>query len=150
MRVEIKNTDDYIVELSKRIDRLEAGGKPMASLSPVGSVTVSLGANGFEDDLAATLSWSNPDVLAIPKGIPAFSIYVDQDANEDYAYPYGNSLSTGQKNLEFTHFINANFISGNQNKTRVTFSLRNRDGSSHTYYVYVRWVYLAGGSGAGV
>lgn len=145
--IQIKRVEDYIAELSRRIDRLEAGGKPMAGISPIGKVSFTLASGAFEDDIAATLAWSNPDVLANPKGTPQFSIYVDTDEDENYAWPYGLSLNAGQKDLEFDWFLNANFAVGNTNKNRVTFSLKNRDSNSHTYHIYINWLYLTGGSG---
>lgn len=148
MIIKQNNLSDYIVLLSKRIDRLESGGKPMAGTSDVASATIPINA-GLSSVLSVTLSWQNTDITASLKGTPEFSVYVDTDNDGDYEWPDGGSLSAGQKNMQLEWFHQLSYNQNNPGKDRIKVKLKNLDSGNHTYYLYVRWVYLTGASSSG-
>lgn len=143
-----KKLEDYIASINRRLNKLETGAKPMVGTSDVGTFSATLGANAALNDVAITLSWDDTDIIANPKGDPIFSIYVDTDNTASFEWPFGSSLTSGQRNLRFQYFRNLAYIQNNPNSTRTTMRLQNLDSSSHTYYVYVMWNYITGGSGS--
>lgn len=143
-----KKLEDYIVSINRRLNKLETGSRPMAGITNVGTFSVTLGAGASLSDIAVTLSWTNPDILANPMGHPLFSIYVDTDNVGSSEWPFGSALNSGQRNLRFQHFLNLAYIQAHPNETRTTMRLVNLDSNSHTYYVYITWNYLTGGSGS--
>jgi len=146
--IEEKEIWDYIGALKQRIDRLETGGKPMIGRSGIGGALIELDPSEEIGSIAATLSWNETDVVVTPNGIPYFAIFVDNDNDPAYLWPSGVSLSSGQKNLEFDWFLDADDFDSNGNRTRVRVRMKNNDGSAHDYYFYVIWTYMKGGSGS--
>lgn len=148
MIIEQQTIDTVIASILRRLSKLETGGKPLVGRSGVAGALVSLNAGVEIMSIAATLSWTDPDVTAIPKGNPYFAIYVDNDGDSAYLWPSGASLSSGQKKLEFDWFLDADDFDSNSNRTRVRVRLKNTDSGSHNYYFYVIWAYIQGGSGS--
>lgn len=143
-----RTLNDYLNDLTNRISRLETGGRPISAISDLAWADIPLTAGADITGLAATLSWSNPNILVNPSGIPYISIYVDTDDDPAYLWPSGVSLSAGQKNLQFDWFMSLYDLQNDTNESRVRIYLKNNDSNSHTYYFYLRWLYVAGGSGS--
>lgn len=147
--VKLKTLSDYIAGLKKRIDRLESGGKPLAGLSPSATASFTLAGGVSANDIAVTLAWTNADVITNPKGDPNFTIYVDTDNDAAHEWPFGSSLTSGQRNMRFDWFRSWRYLLDNPAKNRAILRISNLDGSSHDYYLHVNWIVLKGGSGAG-
>lgn len=145
--IEKKQIDDYISDISQRLDRLETGGKPITGVSGLATGTFTLAA-GEDIDLGAQLEWSNPDITAQPHGVPYLGVYVDTNNDDDFIWPYGSSLSSGQKNVTIIEFMNLFHLKDNPNKSRVLWYFKNNDSSSHTYYIEAQWTYSTGSSGS--
>lgn len=143
-----KGVWDYIADLVQRISRLETGGKPMVEQSDSAKGSFPISANSRNDNIAVTLSWEDSTIEVPPKADPQFTIYVDNDANPNYEWPFGSSLSSGQKKLVFDWFLNRRYMVSNPGSTRVTIIMENQDSSPHTYYFYINWTYLVGSSGS--
>jgi hypothetical protein len=146
--IQRKQLEDIIINMERRLARLETGGRPMAGLSGDATGTFALAGNTAQDNIAITLAWDDPDIQAQPKGDPYITIYVDTDNDSAYEWPYGASLSAGQKNMEIEMFKNWLYLKNNPNQSRVSMRIANRDSGSHTYYLHVAWVYLKGASGS--
>lgn len=144
-----KTLEDYIAILKRKIDRLEAGGKPMVGISPVSSTgEIILAAGADIGGIAATLSWANANVLTNPKATPHVAIYIDNDEDNDYLWPSGVGLSSGQRNLQADVFMDLLDLVNNPERTRARLYLRNKDSSQHSYFVYIAFTYMTGGSGS--
>jgi hypothetical protein len=146
--VDNKKLEDIIIDLARRLRRLETGGKPLAGNSTPASGLIALAAGADITGLAATLSWVNPNVRAVMGAVPYFKIYVDNDNNDAYLWPSGASLSSGQKNLEVVPFLDLDYLQDFPYQARFRMYMKNRDSGAHNYYVYVGWTYSTGGSGS--
>lgn len=95
------------------------------------------------------------------KVLTEMSIYVDTDADPNYLWPTGPSLTGSQKNLIVTVLpqlvgsdIAPNTEGGSTvsaanvgrtlglNEQRIGFNLRNQSADTHTYYCYLRFVVI--------
>lgn len=136
---------DILADLSRRVDNLETGGKPIVDLTSRASASFTL-ASGADTTLAVTLSWTDSTVTTYPKGLPHFSLYIDNDDNGAYFYPDGVSLSSGQLDTFVYWQLDDNDQKSNQYRSRAVYYIRNDDSVSHDYYFYVRWLYVTGGA----
>lgn len=140
--------EDTIIQILRRIKRLETGAKPAVGISGRGSTgALVVGAGADLTGLAVTLSWVDTNVLVNPGAMAYVEVYVDNDNNPAYQWPSGVSLSSGQKNLQFDQFMDGAFLASDPNKSRWRAYLKNLDSGSHTYYIYITFVYNTGGSG---
>lgn len=79
------------------------------------------------------------------KAWPEINIYVDVDGGVDNLWFGGDSVTSDDANLQlgFIQHIGTSSLSGlSSNQARAHGIITNRDSSSHTYYIYVRWIYL--------
>lgn len=146
--VQNKKLEDIIVELSRRLRRLETGGKPLAGPAAPASGTIPIAAGAELTGLAATLAWLNVNVESVLHAVPYFKIYVDTNANDAFLWPSGVSLSAGQRNLELVPFMDRKYLEDNPFQARFRLYMKNRDSAPHTYYVTIGFTYNTGGSGS--
>lgn len=146
--VERKKLEDIVVDLMKRLRRLETGGKPLAGNSNPAQGTIPLSAGGDITGVSATLAWVNANVQAVLGAVPYFKIYVDNNNNDSYLWPSGVSLSAGQRNLTLVPFLDLDHLQDSPYQARFRLYMKNNDGSAHTYYLTVGWTYSTGGSGS--
>lgn len=139
---------DILAQLSRRIDTLETGGKPMLGLTASGSLSITLAAGVDSTAIGSTISWTNPNVTAPMNGIPYLALYVDTDNVATHLWPVGTSLTSGQRNVDFRWFLDQRYLSQFNNQTRTRIYLKNNDSGSHTYYLYIQWIFMQGGSGS--
>lgn len=137
---------DVLTKLSNRIARLERGGRPLAAVSEITSLAVITLAAGVSANFTAELEWPNPDVPAVLGAVPYIRIYVDVDGEEDNLFPNGSALTSGQKNLQLTGFLDLNELNAAENKSTFRGVIKNNDSISHSYYIDVAFTYLAGAS----
>lgn len=72
--------------------------------------------------------------------VPAIDVYIDTDSDAGYLYPIGTSLSSAQRAMTISAKLD--LTKADSNPASITISGRNYDGSSHTYYIYVRCAYF--------
>ena len=76
---------------------------------------------------------------------PQINIYVDTDGAIDSLWFRGADVTLTDANLQlgWVQLINTQTYSGlGSNQAVMQGILTNRDTSSHTYYIYVRWLYM--------
>ncbi len=77
---------------------------------------------------------------------PQINIYVDTDGALDSLWFKGDDIGAGAEallSLGFVQLINTPSRSGiGSNQAQMQGIFINRDSGSHTYYVYVRWLYM--------
>lgn len=78
------------------------------------------------------------------------SVYVDTDANSNYLWPTGTSLTTSQKQLTMTtlnNIIGSTDVPNELEPDQVRYGCRlvNNSADTHTYYVYVRFLFIRQG-----
>lgn len=147
--IEIKTIKDHLVDIHRRISKLESGAKPNVGIANRGSTgAINLTAGADITGLAATLTWNNTDVQSVIGAVPYISIYVDNDLTAAYMWPSGVSLSAGQKNLYVVGFMDDTHLASNPTSARYRLYLKNNDSSTHNYYVYINFTYAKGGSGS--
>ena len=93
--------------------------------------------------IALTLTANDANVII---AWPQINVYIDTagGARDDLWFS-GNNVSTNDANLQlgFTQHINTSDRSDlGSNQARMEGIITNRDSSAHTYYIYVRWLYL--------
>jgi hypothetical protein len=146
--VEVKSIKDYLVDIHRRISRLETGAKPImgiAERASTGAINLSAGAD--ITGLSATLSWTDSGSVAVVGAVPYLSIFVDNDLDPAYMWPSGVSLSSGQKNLTVVGFMDDTYLNSNPNSARYRLYLKNNDSGAHNYYAYINFTYVTGGGG---
>lgn len=122
---------EILSDLNRRIDRLEAGRKPMAKISEAQEQSFSL-ASGASSVRHFTFAWSNTNITLNPKGIFYHDLYIDSVLQAETAmswYP-------------------ENRLNSELNKSHAHVWVENPSGSTRSYKVVGRWVYFAGGTGA--
>ena len=76
---------------------------------------------------------------------PQINIYVDNDGAVDSLWFRGSDVTNDDANLQlgWVQLINTQARSGlGSNEAIMQGILTNRDSSAHTYYIYVRWLYM--------
>lgn len=144
--IEKKTIEEYIAQLSQRVDRLETGGKPMTGTSPTATGSIVLPAGG-QVSLNVTLQWSNSDVQQALVGAPHLAIYVDNDNQGPYSYGVGSAVDY-TKHFVFYHLNNTQLVN-NLYTTRVIIFVENQDSVDHEYFFYITWNFVTGASGSG-
>lgn len=141
---------DQVAELSRRIEALETGAKPLVEYSGatfIGSVTLAAGA---ASRVTSTLDWSDSSVTTNPGGELYLAIYVDTDNDGDYLWHSGASLSDNDRKLTISLIKDLAHLDNNNDSNRIQWRIVNNDASQHTYYLYSGFTYLGGGSSSSV
>jgi hypothetical protein len=146
MKIEYKDLTETIASLHKRINRLEAGGKPMTGTSPTATGSYTLPA-GNQVSLNVTLKWSGSDVEQALVGAPHIAIYVDNDNQGPYGYGVGSAVDY-TKHFVFWHLNNTQLVN-NLYTTRIIIYVQNQDTIDHDYFFYITWNFVTGASGSG-
>lgn len=142
-----KEIADYITDISKRVDKLETGGKPITGHSNLAGVSFTLLAGGYATILA-DLNWNQPGVTQDPHGRLYFTVFVDNNLFYDYIWPYGGLLNA-KDHLVIANYDWLSFDAEDFSETTVSIYIENRSAISHTYYFYDLFSYLGGQSGSG-
>lgn len=147
--IEIKTIKDHLVDIHRRISKLESGAKPNVGIANRGSTgAINLTAGADITGLAATLTWNNTDVQSVIGAVPYFSIFVDNDLSQAHLWPSGISLTAGQRNLYVVSLMDDAYLASNPTSARFRLYLKNNDSNTHDYYVYINFTYMTGGSGS--
>lgn len=147
-----KSIIEIISDLSKRLDNLETGGKPLVTneVPAIPSeipVEFTLPADTYAT-ITVTLFWDDANVLANPNGKIYFSFYIDVDNNANNQWPGGNNIDPALHHISwfysFAHNYNVDF-----KETIVQILVENLDSISHDYFFYDAFSLFSGQSGAG-
>jgi hypothetical protein len=129
-----------IKDIQRRLHNLETVKQPLGgdvvqvATSNVASTTLTVDSGEIE-------TFSIDVSLDTPKNTlynVFFSVYVDTNNNANYLYPYGSSLSAGQKALIFTHWDDQRYANMTTGARRYAVEFINYDSVTHIYYVYVQ------------
>lgn len=129
--------------LSQRLSILERGIRPMAALSGETLKTHTISAGSEYTAGSILLEWDDTNVKANPKAKPIFEIYVDNDNNAAYLFPNGASLTTALRNFRFEFYQDLIDQDANPYRNKFLYYLKNLDSSQHTYYIHIKFIYLA-------
>ena len=137
--------EDHIAALYQRVSRLETGGRPAVGISQEGSGSFTLNA-GESALIDIDLSWTNANIEQNPHGTLYHSIFIDADNESDNFWQVGSNVDEDDHVIwwrnDWVRLVNNDFKT-----TESQIYIKNNDGSSHTYYLYVRFVYNSGVSG---
>lgn len=132
--------EERINEISKRIDRLETGGKPFTGT--IGEVTddsTSL-PPGSQALFTVTVEWSDSDVTETLLATPLLIVYIDTD--NDTTYQYGGGSNIDEENHIVFWYVDTTASSNTSKVLRIF--MQNEDTVNHIYYAHASWSYIRG------
>lgn len=137
--------EEQLGALSRRIENLETGAKPLVSVSGEASGNTGSLNQNVQSLLTVTLNWVDTDEVTNPHGVPYIQVYVDNDNDTTYALPGGTNVDETKHKIIW-HLVQED-IEGNPNRCRLRIYILNQDTNPHTYYVHVQWTYVTASSG---
>ena len=137
--------EERINDISKRIDRLETGGKPITGISgaATGNFTVP---GGYNASFSINLVWSDSNVTQQGHGKLYFELYVDNDRDNNSRWGGSNLVSTTDHRV--VYYSSELLLNASQNENNVIMRIYNETASPHTYYIHTLWTFVKGASGS--
>lgn len=125
-----------------------------ANLSTEGNYSITVGATSIVSFVFTLTSqgatsdsvhqvFTQAPVSSVDGIAPQIDIYVDNDLDLDYLWPFGASLSSGQQAL--FPIVTPSLTSYENSVAAWSIVLNNRDAVDHTYYVYTKCGYFPSG-----
>lgn len=130
-----------IVELERRVRKLETVKQPLGGdiVQIAGSNVASTGQISLNAGQAIYFTVTvTPDVQRLTLYNLAISLYVDTDANVNYLWSSGNSLSSGQLKVNLTWNLDYASSSDATGERKYMVTLKNEDTAAHNYYLYIK------------
>lgn len=133
-------------DLSRRIDRLEVGGRGNELETAVTEVTETVAANGFSTQ-RFELAFDDANITQNPKGLFYFSAYLDT-VSANSRWPIGDDGTGNYILMRINWWYEKTPIDADNSKSYVKLYIGNLDSSnSHDIIIRSRWLYVAGSAG---
>lgn len=138
--------NDILADLSRRVDNLETGGKPIAKVADEASGSSGSVSAGSQTLFTSTISWSDATVEEALLAIPHWVLYVDTD--DDITQQYGGGSNVAEENHLVLPYLDQASLEADNFRSRFRLFVQNQDSVAHEYFLHIQFLYISASSGS--